>query len=67
MPGYSGTPLAKKLGIKDGFRVALVHVPGDVKGEFAPRSRKCRIKAQWTRRGVLDFVFLCKIARGAAT
>jgi hypothetical protein len=25
--GYSGTPLVKKLGIKDGFRVALVDAP----------------------------------------
>ena len=28
MAGYSGTPLAKKLGIKDGFRVAFVTAPG---------------------------------------
>jgi hypothetical protein len=27
MAGYSGTPLAKKLGIKDGFRVWLVNAP----------------------------------------
>jgi hypothetical protein len=26
--GYSGTPLAKKLGIKDGFRMAAVNQPG---------------------------------------
>lgn len=25
--GYSGTPLAKKLGIKAGFRIALIHPP----------------------------------------
>lgn len=25
--GYSGTPLVKKLGIKDGMRVAFVHTP----------------------------------------
>ena len=25
--GYSGTPLAKKLGIKEGFRVSLFHQP----------------------------------------
>ena len=34
MPGYSGTPLPKKLGIKDGFRVALLHAPPDVKAEL---------------------------------
>jgi Protein of unknown function (DUF3052) len=27
MAGYSGTPLATKLGIKDGFRVAFVNSP----------------------------------------
>jgi hypothetical protein len=29
MAGYSGTPLAKKLGIKAGHRVALVQAPAD--------------------------------------
>lgn len=27
--GYSGTPLAKKLGIKAGFTVSFLHVPDD--------------------------------------
>ncbi len=29
MPGYSGTPLAKKLGIKPGMIVHVVNAPGD--------------------------------------
>ncbi len=29
MAGYSGTPLPKKLGIKEGHRVALVNAPTD--------------------------------------
>ena len=29
MAGYSGTPLIKKLGIKEGFRVAFVDAPKD--------------------------------------
>jgi hypothetical protein len=29
MAGYSGTPLPKKLGIKEGSRVALLHAPAD--------------------------------------
>ena len=29
MAGYSGTPLAKKLGIKEGCRIALVNPPTD--------------------------------------
>jgi hypothetical protein len=46
MPGYSGTPLAKKLGIKDDFRVALLHVPDDVKSELRDALGKCQIPAQ---------------------
>jgi len=30
MAGYSGTPLAQKLGIKDGHRVLLLGAPADV-------------------------------------
>jgi hypothetical protein len=29
MPGYSGTPLPKKLGIKSGFRVRLTNAPAE--------------------------------------
>lgn len=34
MPGYSGTPLPKKLGIKAGFQVWLVEAPDDVLAEL---------------------------------
>lgn len=34
--GYSGTPLAKKLGIKDGFEVVLINAPDDYPGLVAP-------------------------------
>jgi hypothetical protein len=34
MPGYSGTPLPKKLGIKDGFHVRLLNVPKEVLTEL---------------------------------
>ena len=43
MPGYSGTPLPKKLGIKDGFRVALLHAPADVRTELRDSLKKCQI------------------------
>jgi hypothetical protein len=36
MPGYSGTPLAKKLGIKQGSRVALRGAPEDYDDLVAP-------------------------------
>ena len=34
MAGYSETPLAKKLGIKGGFRVGVVHSPKGFKKEL---------------------------------
>jgi hypothetical protein len=34
MAGYSGTPLPKKLGIKQGSRVALVNAPKDFHSEL---------------------------------
>jgi hypothetical protein len=41
MPGYSGTPLPKKLGIKDGFRVLLVDAPQEVVTELKISLDKC--------------------------
>jgi hypothetical protein len=34
MAGYSGTPLPKKLGIKEGSRVALVNAPKEFESEL---------------------------------
>ncbi|HEU4479230.1 MAG TPA: hypothetical protein VFR80_11985 [Pyrinomonadaceae bacterium] len=36
MAGYSETPLLKKLGVKPGFRVALVGAPKNFKEELGP-------------------------------
>ena len=36
MAGYSETPLAKKLGIKDGFKVFLVKAPAQYRTLLAP-------------------------------
>jgi hypothetical protein len=68
MPGYSGTPLAKKLGIKDDFRVALLHMPGDVKTELRDALAKCRIQSlsgntNQDHEHDLDFIFLFAKAR----
>ena len=63
MPGYSGTPLARKLGIKDQFRVALVHVPPDVQAELESAFGKCQIVRPSA--GALDFVFLFSKSRVA--
>jgi hypothetical protein len=44
MPGYSGTPLPKKLGIKAGFRVCLVDAPPDVRAELSTELASCEIE-----------------------
>ncbi|HLZ43361.1 MAG TPA: DUF3052 family protein [Candidatus Sulfotelmatobacter sp.] len=41
MPGYSGTPLPKKLGIKDGKCVHFVGLPSEVGKELKPALSKC--------------------------
>ncbi len=56
MPGYSGTPLTKKLGLKDDFRVALLHAPDEVKSELRDALAKCRVQGIANRD--LDFIFL---------
>jgi hypothetical protein len=43
MPGYSGTPLPKKLGIKDGARVRLFDIPAEVRGELKESLAHCEI------------------------
>jgi hypothetical protein len=43
MPGYSGTPLPKKLGIKEGFRAALLHAPDDVRTQLRETLNGCEV------------------------
>jgi hypothetical protein len=43
MPGYSGTPLPKKLGIKPGLRVSLFDMPADVRAELKDSLQQCKI------------------------
>ena len=46
MPGYSGTPLAAKLGIKPGSRVRLVNAPADYKAWLEPIPEGVRFDAR---------------------
>lgn len=55
MAGYSGTPLAKKLGIKHDFRAALLHVPEEVRIELRDPLAKCQILSLKSKK--LDFIF----------
>jgi hypothetical protein len=54
MAGYSGTPLPKKLGIKDQFRIALLDLPADVKAELKSALADCQI----AKGGPLDFAMV---------
>jgi Protein of unknown function (DUF3052) len=51
MPGYSGTPLPKKLGIKPGFRVQLVSAPAEVQTELREAVANCAIARDGKRKG----------------
>jgi len=42
MAGYSGTPLIKKLGIKEGFRVVLVNSPKGFQKELSSLPHEAR-------------------------
>ena len=49
--GYSGTPLLKKLGVKDGQAALLVAVPAGIK-ELSGYKHWARVKAAKTPRGI---------------
>ncbi len=57
MPGYSGTPLPKKLGIKDGFRVRFIDAPPDVLAELKPAIAGCKVVSDGTAPVELAMVF----------
>jgi len=56
MPGYSGTPLPKKLGIKDGFQVRLIEAPPEVVAELKPSLENCDLTRN--AKAPLDFAML---------
>ncbi len=56
MPGYSGTLLPKKLGIKAGFRAALVGAPREVCAELKEALSFCEMPAG--NAGELDFAMI---------
>lgn len=57
MPGYSGTPLPKKLGIKSGFRVRLLDIPADVRAELEQSLAHCEIVADGKTESDLAMLF----------
>jgi hypothetical protein len=55
MPGYSGTPLPKKLGIKPKLRVWLANAPADVRAELRGALAECEVVKQ---ENALDFAMI---------
>jgi hypothetical protein len=60
MAGYSGTPLAQKLGIKEGQRIALVGAPSGFAASLEPLPP---VAIATALRGKLDLVVLFVSAR----
>ena len=56
MAGYSQTPLLKKLGIKPGVRVTLVHSPQGFKEELGTLPEGVKLVSSTS--GSLDFILL---------
>ena len=56
MAGYSGTPLPKKLGIKNGLTIALPNMPADVKAELKEALETCH--SGGTNSEGLDYIHL---------
>ena len=54
MAGYSGTPLIKKLGIKEGFRVALINAPDGFEHELG--SIPAGAAVVWPSKRPLDLI-----------
>src|SRR3979409_521419 len=55
MVGYSGTPMAKKLGIKEGHTVALLGAPNGFELEGLPNAVTVRAAARGTNDVIVSF------------
>jgi hypothetical protein len=64
MPGYSGTPLPKKLGIKAGFRFRLANAPADVQAELRKALAECTVVSDGD---ALDFAMIFTKSRAELT
>lgn len=56
MPGYSGTPLPKKLGIKPGFRLLFVDAPSEVLTQLKSSTTGCEVVG--SRKAQIDFAIV---------
>jgi hypothetical protein len=70
MPGYSGTPLPKKLGIKPGFRAHLANAPAEVRAELREALAACELVTQGgleKKKAALDFAMVFTKSRAELT
>jgi hypothetical protein len=63
MAGYSATPLARKLGIKPGFRIAAVDAPSDYRKLLSPLPEDVEIAARVSRSTNLVHLFVTSKTR----
>jgi hypothetical protein len=54
--GYSGTPLPRKLGIKAGMRVALLHAPDGIEATLGPLPDGVRLQHGLRRNQRVDLI-----------
>jgi hypothetical protein len=55
MSGYSGTPLAKKLGMKTGSKVRLVNAPDHYFELFSDLPEIIQVKASKTKKDLIHY------------
>src|SRR3954463_14584031 len=67
MAGYSGTPLAKKLGIKSGHRVAVVHEPYDFEAALGDLPDGVVVQNGLAGKTPLDIIVAFFVKRGDLT
>jgi hypothetical protein len=60
MAGYSGTPLARKLGIKDGSRIFLLNAPGNYLQLVAPLPAGVQVAPRITSHTDMVHIFSTK-------
>jgi hypothetical protein len=58
MAGYSGTPLAKKMGIKSRYRVALIDAPDSFPAVLEPLPPEVVLSTAPSGRAALDVILL---------
>lgn len=58
MAGYSGKPLAEKIGIKQGVEIALLHAPEDFPQALAPLPPDVRVRRTASSKASIVLLFV---------